>query len=50
MRVLIVEDSPLLGQFLEKGLKQEGHSSVLVRDLKHAGLFGLYELPDINGL
>ncbi len=25
MRILIIEDSPLLGQFLQKGLAQEGH-------------------------
>ena len=36
MRVIIVEDSPLLGQFIEKGLKQEGHSPVLVRSLDDA--------------
>ena len=36
MRVIIVEDSPLLGQFLEKGLKQEGHSALLVRNLEDA--------------
>jgi DNA-binding response OmpR family regulator len=36
MRVLIVEDSPLLGQFLERGLQQEGHASRLVRNLKDA--------------
>ena len=36
MRVLIVEDSPLLGQFLERGLQQEGHSSILTRSLADA--------------
>lgn len=36
MRVIVVEDSPLLGQFLEKGLKQEGHSALLVRSLDDA--------------
>jgi len=37
MRVLVVEDSPLLGQFLERGLKQEGHAPMLVRTLAEAG-------------
>ena len=36
MRVLIVEDSPLLGQFLKQGLQQEGHSSRLVQNLSDA--------------
>ena len=38
MRVLVVEDSPLLGQFLERGLKQEGHAPMLVRTLAEADL------------
>lgn len=36
MRVLIVEDSPLLGQFLERGLQQEGHAPLLVRNIEDA--------------
>jgi two-component system OmpR family response regulator len=36
MRVLVVEDSPLLGQFLERGLQQEGHAPLLVRNLTDA--------------
>jgi DNA-binding response OmpR family regulator len=36
MRVLVVEDSPLLGQFLERGLQQEGHAPLLVRNLRDA--------------
>jgi len=60
MRVLVVEDSPLLGQFLERGLKQEGHAPMLVRTLSEAGLAledGVFDamivdrnLPDGDGL
>ena len=60
MRILVVEDSPLLGQFLERGLKQEGHAPTLVRTLSEAGLAleeGVFDamivdrnLPDGDGL
>jgi DNA-binding response OmpR family regulator len=36
MRILIIEDSPLLGQFLQKGLSQEGHLAVWSKTIEDA--------------
>lgn len=36
MRILVIEDSPLLGQFLQKGLSQEGHIAVLSKTIDDA--------------
>jgi DNA-binding response OmpR family regulator len=36
MRILIIEDYPLLGQFLQKGLDQEGHVTVWSKTIEDA--------------
>jgi len=36
MRILIIEDSPLLGQFLQKGLTQEGHFTAWSKTIEDA--------------
>jgi DNA-binding response OmpR family regulator len=47
MRVLIVEDDPALGKFLQKGLERDGHDVQLVTDGQMGLRFALDHRPDL---
>ena len=59
-RILIAEDDPLIGSFVEKGLRASGYSTFLVDDGERAQALGLTEqfdllildmgLPGLDGL
>ena len=46
-RILIAEDDPLIGSFVEKGLKASGYSTFLVDDGERAQALGLTESFDL---
>ena len=46
-RILIAEDDPLIGSFVEKGLKASGYSTFLVDDGDRAQALGLTESFDL---
>src|SRR5688572_21385095 len=42
-RILIAEDDPLIGSFIEKGLRTQGYSTFVVDDGEQAQLLGMTE-------